>query len=391
MNGLDIVVVVVAAAAAVGGFRLGFMARALSWAGLAVGVYVGVHLVHRIATHTRSSSPAVALLIVAAVLIGPGLIGLALGLGIGSFVSRALPLGPLRLLDKAIGALVGILGVLVVLWLLLPALSSASGTLSREALGSRISRFVATSFPSPPNTIEALRQTVAGATGPLVFNGFHQAENTGAPPADVPLAPSVVATVSASTVKVTGQACNEIQDGSGFTVAPHLIATNAHVVAGEPAGETSVILPSGAEVPATVVLYDPNRDLALLSVPGDLEVPLPLAKGAVGQTGAVFGHPGGQAQLAVTPARIAQEVTAEGQDLYDTHNTQRDVYILASDLMPGDSGGALVTGAGEVVGVAFAIAPDRPGTSYALAIDELQQVLAEPHSAEVSTEGCLAG
>ena len=89
----------------------------------------------------------------------------------------------------------------------------------------------------------------------------------------------------------------------------------------------------------------------------------------------MFGHPGGQAALAVTPAQVAQEVTAVGRDLYDRHTTSRDVFILASALAQGDSGGALVNTTGSVIGVAFAIAPDTPGTSYALSTSELQAVL----------------
>ena len=40
MSGLDIVIVVAVIAAAVGGYQLGFLARVLSWAGLAVSLLV---------------------------------------------------------------------------------------------------------------------------------------------------------------------------------------------------------------------------------------------------------------------------------------------------------------------------------------------------------------
>jgi S1-C subfamily serine protease len=105
----------------------------------------------------------------------------------------------------------------------------------------------------------------------------------------------------------------------------------------------------------------------------------------------VFGHPGGQDQLVAAPAAIRQEVTAVGRDLYDRHDTRRDVFILAAELHPGDSGGPLVDPSGAVVGVAFAIAPDQPGTSYALTSKELQAALAEPRPATVSTGPCLTG
>ena len=63
--------------------------------------------------------------------------------------------------------------------------------------------------------------------------------------------------------------------------------------------------------------------------------------------------------------------------------------ILASDLHPGDSGSALIDPAGEVVGIAFAIAPDKGGVAYALALSELEDVLGKPHATEVDTGPCL--
>jgi hypothetical protein len=64
--------------------------------------------------------------------------------------------------------------------------------------------------------------------------------------------------------------------------------------------------------------------------------------------------------------------------------------VLAAVLQPGDSGGPLVNQAGAVVGVAFAIAPDRPSTAYALTSKELVADLALPRSVAVSTGRCLA-
>ena len=58
--------------------------------------------------------------------------------------------------------------------------------------------------------------------------------------------------------------------------------------------------------------------------------------------------------------------------------------------MPGDSGGPLVDPPGTVVGVAFAIAPDRPGTSYALSYTEVAASSPAARPGPVSTGGCLA-
>ena len=131
-------------------------------------------------------------------------------------------------------------------------------------------------------------------------------------------------------------------------------------------------------------------DLALLRVPGLTEEPLPLRSDTAkeGETGAVYGHPGG-GQLRAAPAKISQELIAVGRDIYDHNDTRRHIFVLASALRPGDSGAALVDKAGRVAGVAFAIAPDKPGVSYALTDKELRPVLAAAAPATVSTGACL--
>jgi S1-C subfamily serine protease len=194
--------------------------------------------------------------------------------------------------------------------------------------------------------------------------------------------------VAASTVKIEGEACRRIQEGSGFSIAQDLVSTNAHVVAGVRA--PAVIRPDGRRFPATIVYFDSDRDIALLSVRGLNQTVLPLATAKVNDRGAVFGHPGGQDQLRVAPARISQEVTARGRDLYDSHRTDRDVFVLASTLHPGDSGAALTDLQGRVTGMAFAIAPDEPNTAYALTSKELQAALAGPRVAGTNSGPCLS-
>ena len=97
----------------------------------------------------------------------------------------------------------------------------------------------------------------------------------------------------------------------------------------------------------------------------------------------------GSGSCEITPARIENQVNAVGRDLYGTSTTRREVFILSADVQPGDSGGALTDADGVVVGVAFAIAPDRPSTAYALTSDELTAVLAVPRGGAVDTGPCL--
>lgn len=394
MNALDIAIIVASALAAIGGWRLGFLARVFSWVGLGAGLYLAVRFMPRVVKLVGLSGPVAKIVLAVVVLLAGAFVGQAVGVMVGSRLHSVLPFGGVRTADRAAGALVGVFGVFVALWLLVPSLAAVPGTTSQLTTGSVIARWVSNETLAvglaPPNPLQTLRRLVGEDGFPQVFNEILPSKNVGHPPASNPLGTALSARVAASTVKVYGQACGRIQEGSGWTVADDLVVTNAHVVAGEPAGSTEVYLPDGEIKAATVVLYNPSVDLALLSVPGLGEPALPLGTGYAGETGAVFGHPNGQTPLAVQPATIAEEVTATGQDLYHTHNTSRDVYELAAVLTYGDSGSPLVSSAGKVVGIAFAIAPDRPTTAYALSTSELRPLLAEPRAGAVSTESCLS-
>jgi S1-C subfamily serine protease len=393
VNGFDIGVLVFAGLAALGGWRIGFLARVFSWVGMAGGLYLAVRFLPDVVNLFNLSGSVARVALAVAVLLGGAFVGQGLGLMVGARLHSVLPFGGVRTLDRAVGSLLGLVGVLAVLWLLAPSLAAVPGPVSELTTGSTIARWVTNEARSaglsPPNTLQALRRLVGENGSPQVFTQFGPSEDAGHPPVSDPLDRAVLSTAEASTVKVRGAACGLYQEGSGWTVAPDLVVTNAHVVAGEPVGQTSVLLPDGTTRPATVVVYNPDVDLALLEVPDLGEAPLPLGEGSRGQKGAVLGHPNGQDALAVQPAAIATEVTALGQDLYDTRNTQRDVFVLAAKLTYGDSGAPLVDAGGEVVGIAFAIAPDRATTAYALSSSELRPLLGQPRSAPVSTGACL--
>lgn len=389
MDVLDAVVVVVAVGAAVGGFRLGFLTRVASWVGLAAGLYLAARVLPKLLDAANLSAASSRLLITIGLLLLGAVVGQVVGMVAGARLHEILPAGPAREVDRGIGAAAGALGVVALLWLLVPTLASVPGWPAQAAQGSAIARYVSNHLPPPPNTFQTLRRLVGQQGFPEVFNGLTGGGTIGSPPTANPLTPALTASVAQSTVKVEGQACSRIQDGSGFAVAPDLIATNAHVVAGEPAGHTEVLTYAGRTLPATVVLFDPNRDLALLSVAHLDDAPLPLATGSQGEKGAIFGHPGGQDPLAVIPAQIAEEISAVGSNLYDTATTTRDVFVMAAHVIPGDSGGALVDTSGAVIGVTFATDAANPDKSYSLSTKELRAVLAEPRGAPVSTRSCI--
>jgi S1-C subfamily serine protease len=91
--------------------------------------------------------------------------------------------------------------------------------------------------------------------------------------------------------------------------------------------------------------------------------------------------------LRIAPFQTDHRVRAVGRDIYDAAPVTREVLVLASSLVQGDSGAPLVTAGGVVVGVAFAIAPDQDGVAYALPTASVDEVLGRPR-ARTSTGRC---
>ena len=233
--------------------------------------------------------------------------------------------------------------------------------------------------------MQALRALMGEDNFPQVFDALRPTPDLGPPPAATGLDSETARRVQRSVVKVEGIACSQIQDGTGFVVAEDTVVTNAHVVAGEP--ETEIIRDDGSRVRGQVVAFDPQRDLAIIAAPGLERDPLSVVESTAEAQGGVFGHPGG-GPLRIAPFNVARRIKAVGRDIYGTGVTTRDVLEIRSGLRPGDSGSALVDERGRVVGVAFAIAPDKNDVAYALATSELQPLLAGRLTDAVSTGPC---
>lgn len=387
MNWLDLVLGVVAVAAVLGGFRLGFITRSVSWAGMALGLFAGLWIIPPVLRAIRAGSTqgqlflaAVAMLVVCAGL------GQAIGLLAGSRISHVIHSSAGRRVDQVCGALAGLLGVAVMVWLLAPSMATVPGMTARAARGSAVIRTVDRTFPRAPDATRSVSRLV-GSASPQVFQALRLTPQVGPVPAVSGLTRQQSQQVAASTVRVVGRACALIQEGSGVVLGTDTIVTNAHVVAGE--RSTSVQTRDGRTLTAEVLAFDPDRDVAVLHVPDLGLAALPMSGVAQGDPGAVFGYPGG-GDLKVSPYRVSELITAVGTDIYDRRPTRRPILILASNLARGDSGGALVNTKSQVTGIAFAISPDRPGVAYALQLEEVRAVLAKVTGSPVGTGGCIA-
>lgn len=387
MNLVDLAIVAMVVLAIGAGHQLGFLARVLAWAGLALGIAVGVILLPALVNHLRGVSPQARIVAASAFVFGVAVLGQALGYAAGGLLHARLQVGErFRRADRIAGAVLGGSGALVAVWLLTPAMAATPGWPARAARGSFVMRTVNDFAPTPPQSIEAaIGRVMTDVPFPEVQDPLSEPKPAGTPPRSS-LSARVEATVAASTVKIEGQACDQIQDGSGWVVATDEIVTNAHVVAGE--RQTTVRLPDGSARQGDVVAFDSRRDLAIVRVPELGLSPLRRRDATVGTTGAVLGHPGG-GDLRVVPARIDDRIVAVGSDIYRTASTSRDVLVVAARLAPGDSGGPLVDERGRVMGVAFAIDPAHSNTSYALTTRELEPVLASVREHPVATGSCL--
>jgi len=194
-----------------------------------------------------------------------------------------------------------------------------------------------------------------------------------------------------SVVKIVGaaRACSRTLQGSGFVFAPHHVLTNAHVVAGVRGGVT-VSTGRQHSYHGRVVLYDPERDVAVLYVPGLRARPLAFAPPPNwGDSAIVAGYPL-NGHFTVVPARVGIEQSVNSPDIYQDHTVTRDIYAVRAMVRPGNSGGPLLAPDGSVDGMVFTAAVGIRNTGYALTAGEVASDVSAGQAATVpvSTRGC---
>ena len=381
----DLLILALLVAAAVGGYRRGLVARAASWAGLVLGLFAGVRLAPSAVESLVGDGSQLEVLVVS---VGVVVLAASIGQGIGTFIgtraSVAITSPAARRIDAVSGATAGGVGVVVLVWLLLPLAADVTGWPARAVRNSRVVAALDNRLPTPPDATRALRRLLDDGF-PQVFDDLTRSPEVGPVPGVSGIDDATTQRIAQSVVKVVGDACGGTQTGTGWVVQPGVVVTNAHVVAGEES--TRLETQAGDVVDAVVVAFDPAVDIAVLRVPGLTAPALEVVTSAVGQSGAVFGHPRGR-PLELSPFEIRQRVRAIGRDIYGQSGVTRDLLILATDIEPGDSGSPLVDGGGRVVGVVFATAPDRDGVGYAVSTADVADVVGRAGSSPVGPTPC---
>jgi S1-C subfamily serine protease len=282
----------------------------------------------------------------------------------------------------------------LIAWLIGTAVAYAPfPVISRQVNNSALLRVVDRLMPPSASLMFSnFRSLLASGPYAPVF-GALGAENalSVAPPSTAVLDSAGLAAARDSIVKVEGIApsCSHRIEGSGFVYAPGHVLTNAHVVAGV-TEDQQVLTIGGVSFGAHVVLYDPQRDIAVLDVPGLVARPLRFAGPALASDDAIVAGYPLDGPFDAVPARIGGSERATSPDIYQSAQVTREIYSVRADIRPGNSGGPLLSRAGRVDGVVFAAAISVANTGYALTAAEVASDAAAGAYAtrSVSTQGC---
>lgn len=387
-NAADYLIILFVAAMVLRGAGVGFLRQIFSLGGFIAGLFFAAWLAPFVG-RLLPAAPFKSLLLAALVL--------AFGAGVGTSAEifalrlerrfhpqRGVPI------NGALGAVFGGFAGLLSVWLLAAMLAhSPLPSVGQPLQQSRIIRSLDQHLPQAPSLLARVGRLFGVHGFPQVFTGIEPFPVSPVPTPNDSTVAAVAQADAASVVKIEGEGCGEDISGSGFVVAPGVVVTNAHVVAGV---DHPLILDRSGIHSAYAVYFNPDLDLAVLRA--NLNDPvLSLVNGdePAGTQGAILGYPGGGPYRAGAAA-IARQMTAVGRNIYGQGVIARDVYEIQADVEPGNSGGPLVLPDGRVMGVVFAQAVSQPNVGYALVSAEVAQKVSQTQnsSAKVGTGACTA-
>ncbi|MFE2993536.1 MarP family serine protease [Nocardia sp. NPDC059246] len=389
---LDLGIIILALLAATSGWRQGAVASALAFLGVILGAVAGILIAPHILKHLNEGRTRVlvgVLLIVALVIIGE-----VAGMVLGRAARGGMRDPFTRSVDSVVGAGLQAVAVLATAWLLaLPLTNSSQPGIAAAVTNSQVLRNVDHVAPDWLRRVPTDFSNLLNTSGlPDVIGPFGHVPITAVEPPDPSVLQLPVAQqLQGSVLRIRGIApsCQRQLEGSGFVVAPERIMTNAHVVAGT---NTVSVDTARGSLPATVVLFDSSKDVAILAVPGLNAQPLDLAPADAGsgESSIVLGYPGG-GRYTASAARVRETLNLKGPNIYRDADVKREVYTIRGQVRAGNSGGPLVDTDGRILGVVFGAAVTDDDTGYVLTLDEVRPELssAAGQSTAVGTGSCV--
>ncbi len=375
------------------GWRQGFVAGLLSFAGFLGGGLLAAFLLPDVISTRVSEGVMRAVILIGAILLS-ALLGQALTSILGRWLRDAITWKPAQFVDNVLGAALNVLALAVMTWILASAIAMLPQTEATSMI--QQSKVVTTLDAIVPDQVRDafihLRDAVGEGALPRVFSTLAEVVGPEVPAPNASLVDAPVIQQSASSVaRIVGVApqCSTSLSGSGFFVGDGFVLTNAHVVAGVTDPEVQV---GDQKWPASVVYFDPQLDVAALRIDA-ISVPalaLRTTPPASGSDAVAIGYPGG-GSLEILPARIRTLVNARGDDIYGKSGVQRQVITFKGNVIPGDSGGPLLAPDGAVLGMVFGSGIGDATTGFAIASTELKPAIIAGTKAQqpVSTGTCV--
>jgi len=370
VNVLDWLLIVLVLAYALSGYWQGFVTGAFATTGLVLGGLLGVWLAPKVLGDANPSlfvSLGALFIVILAASLGQAVLQFS-----GARVRDRITWQPVRALDAVGGAALSAVAVLLVAWALGVAVAGAGlGGVSPMVRNSSVLAWVDDMLPEAADGVLNAFNNVVGTTFfPRYLEPFapERIVEVGPGPRRMLTDPDVEA-AGPAVLKVRGtNDCGRGVEGTGFVYSPGRLMTNAHVVAGVDAPEVIV---DGSSVAAEVVYYNSDLDIAVLELDTSGVPSLEFDREAQPRDGvAILGYPQ-DGPFNVQPGRIRAEQRLRSPNIYGEGTVIREVFSLRGLVRPGNSGGPIVSSAGDVVGVVFAASVTDRDTGYAITADQV--------------------
>jgi len=389
LNVLDWLLIVLVLAYALSGYWQGFVTGAFATTGLVLGGLVGVWLAPIVLGDANPSlfvSLGALFIVILSASLGQAVLQFS-----GARVRDRITWQPVRALDAVGGAALSAVAVLLVSWALGVAVAGAGlGGVSPMVRNSAVLGWVDHRLPdSADGVLNAFNNVVGTTFFPRYLEPFapERIVEVGPGPRRLLTDPDV-RDAAPAVLKVRGENdCGRGVEGTGFVYSPGRLMTNAHVVAGVDSPEVEV---NGSSEQAEVVYYNPDLDVAVLELDTSGVPTLQFDREAKQADGvAILGYPQ-DGPFNVQPGRIRAEQRLRSPNIYGDGTVLREVFSLRGLVRPGNSGGPIVSSAGDVVGVVFAASVTDRDTGYAITADQVARSATSgiSNDSPVSTGDC---
>ena len=390
MSWVDLVIVIWVVLAAIRGRSLGALTQLLGLVGFVVGLAIGAVIAVPVAGRFHVGVARTGLIV--GIVLGIAMLAAIGGNVLGKWANVAMRRLRLGAVDALAGAAVAALGALLSAWLVAGLFTQSSvNWLASPIQRSAVLTAIDAVMPPVPSVLARAQAFLTTDVFPVAFAEVTQPTTSSVTLPTSRAADRLAGRAADSVLKVEASGgCGEQRDGTSFVIAPGLVITDAHVVAGEP---TLIVVTPRGPTRASLVVFDPALDVAILRV---AHVTLPSVRlltaiASVGTPAAIVGYPGGGPRTSL-PAGVAGALSAQGRDIYGGGLVTRPIYAVTSMVRPGNSGSPLIA-RGGAIGMVFSRSLAQGNLGYAIRSAALEPDLRAGEAARrpVANGSCTPG